>query len=288
VPTVKCVTSPTESCSSSVGTVITITVHFSVPVWVKGTPQLLLNTGGPVPGIAYYTGGSGTEVLTFSYTVVEGDNTSDLDYWSEWALELNGGRIYSNQDIDTDLDLPIPGEPCSLSADTSKPCPTEPCLLGKIYPVYRFYNPSLLKHFYTADEYEKNHLIANMADIWRYEGIAYYAYLPLQYDGSSRLQKNTLLAVHRFYSEMLQVHLYTTDENEKEHLIAEAADVWRYESAAFYLPAVYQDGMLPVYRLYSDSLKEHLFTVDENEMNHLVETAGDVWNYEGIAYYAFP
>ncbi|MDM8556964.1 hypothetical protein QUF75_19735 [Desulfococcaceae bacterium HSG7] len=78
------------------------------------------------------------------------------------------------------------------------------------------------------------------------------------------------------------------DENEKETLIAEAADVWRYEGVAFYVPADYQDGMLPVYRFYSEALKVHLFTVDENEKNTLIETAGDIWRFEGVAYYVYP
>ena len=37
-------------------------------------PTLTLNDGGT----ATYTGGSGTDALTFSYTVVAGQNTSDL------------------------------------------------------------------------------------------------------------------------------------------------------------------------------------------------------------------
>ena len=40
-----------------------------------GTPTLTLNDGGT----ATYTGGSGTNALTFSYTVAAGQNTSDLD-----------------------------------------------------------------------------------------------------------------------------------------------------------------------------------------------------------------
>ena len=42
-----------------------------------------------------------------------------------------------------------------------------------------------------------------------------------------------------------------------------------------------------MYRFYSEDLKVHLFTVDENEKNHLIDTAGDVWRFEGIAYYAY-
>ena len=39
-----------------------------------GTPTLTLNDGGT----ATYTGGNGTNALTFSYTVVAGQNTADL------------------------------------------------------------------------------------------------------------------------------------------------------------------------------------------------------------------
>ncbi len=65
-------------------------------------------------------------------------------------------------------------------------------------------------------------------------------------------------------------------------------DYLKYEGVAFYVPADYQEGTLPVYRFYSQALKVHLFTVDENEMNHLIENAADIRTFEGIACYAFP
>ncbi|MDM8556694.1 hypothetical protein QUF75_18365 [Desulfococcaceae bacterium HSG7] len=43
-----------------------------------------------------------------------------------------------------------------------------------------------------------------------------------------------------------------------------------------------------MYRFYNKNLKVHLFTADENEKNTLKETAGDVWRYEDVAYYAYP
>jgi len=281
-PSVVNVTSLTESGSYPVGTAITINVRFSVLVWVKGMPQLVLNTGGAAPKAAYYTSGSGTNILSFIYTVAAGDNISSLDYWSEWALELNDGKIYSNLGIDADLDMPAPGAPGSLGYNTALG------ILGAYYPVYRFYSPILSKYLFTIDENEKEYLIANAADIWQIEGSAYYAYLPSQYDGASRQQRNTLQAVYRFYSESLQTHLFTIDENEKEYLIANVADIWRYEGPAFYVPAGNLEGTIPVYRFYSEDLTVHLFTADENEKNHLIDTAGDIWNFEGVAYYAYP
>jgi len=282
VPGVLNVTSTATSGTYSVGSVIEITIGFSYLVWVKGIPSLALNTGGPVPGHAYYSGGSGTKIITFQYTVASGDDITKLDYWSPWALELNGGEMYSDQGVDVDLVLPVPGESGSLGNSTTLG------ILGTLYPLYRFYSPGLSKHLFTADENEKEYLLANMADVWQFEESPYSVFLPHQYNAATQDLKDTLMAVHRFYNAALLTHLYTADANEAAHLIAEASDVWQSEGPAFYVPTGNPEGAIPVYRFYSENLSVHLFTVDENEKNHLVETAGDIWNFEGIAYYAYP
>jgi parallel beta-helix repeat protein len=57
------------------GKTVALTLGFSAAVTVAdGTPTLTLNDGG----IATYSGGSGTNALTFSYTVGAGQNTSAL------------------------------------------------------------------------------------------------------------------------------------------------------------------------------------------------------------------
>jgi uncharacterized glyoxalase superfamily protein PhnB len=72
------------------GQVVTLTVTLSGPVTVTGgTPALSLNDGG----IATYTGGSGTNALTFSYTVGAGQNTADL---AVTAVNLNGATVTSS------------------------------------------------------------------------------------------------------------------------------------------------------------------------------------------------
>jgi hypothetical protein len=69
------------------GHVVTLTVAVSEDVTVAGgTPTLTLNDGGN----ATYTGGSGTNVLTFSYTVAAGQNTPAL---AVTAVNLNGATI---------------------------------------------------------------------------------------------------------------------------------------------------------------------------------------------------
>ncbi|MDM8539796.1 GEVED domain-containing protein [Desulfococcaceae bacterium HSG9] len=279
VPTVGSIT--WTSGPHSVGSVITISVPFSYLVWVKGIPSLALNTGGPVPGYAWYKGGSGTKIITFEYTVAAGDDITVLDYWSQWALELNGGQIYSNQGVDVDLDLPVPGESGSLGYNNLTG------VLSAVYPVYRFYSPGLLKHLFTADENEKEYILANMADVWELENFPYSVFLPWQYDAATQEQKDTLMAVHRFYNAALLTHLYTVDANETAHLNAGAAETgWGAEGPVFYVPIGNPEGAIPVYRLYSETLSVHHYTVDENEKKSLEAT--DLWRYEGVAYYAYP
>jgi len=45
-------------------------------------------------------------------------------------------------------------------------------------PVYRFWSDSLASHFYTISENEKNKLMSEYSEVWTYEGVAWFAYLP--------------------------------------------------------------------------------------------------------------
>ena len=91
-PTVTNVTSSTANGSYTVGAVIPIQVTFSETVTVTGTPQLTLETGAS-DAVVNYTSGSGTNTLTFTYTVAAGHTSADLDYVSTTSLALNGGTI---------------------------------------------------------------------------------------------------------------------------------------------------------------------------------------------------
>jgi hypothetical protein len=110
--TVANVTSPTANGVYATGAVIDVTVRFSKPVTVTGTPLLALNTGGT----ASYLSGSGTDTLTFRYTVAAGESASDLDYASTTALTLNGGSIQAGG-VGATLTLPAPGAAGSLGAN---------------------------------------------------------------------------------------------------------------------------------------------------------------------------
>jgi hypothetical protein len=116
-PHVSGVTSTLANGTYGYGQVVPITVTFTAPVVVTGTPLLVLNAGGSAA--ASYTGGTGTTVMSFTYTVGLGDLASPLDYASTGALSLNGGTIKdaANTNVSATLTLPAPGTAGSLSAN---------------------------------------------------------------------------------------------------------------------------------------------------------------------------
>lgn len=112
-PSVLNVTSTAFDGTYQASDALTITVAFSQPVTVTGTPQLILETGA-VDAVAGYSSGSGTAVLNFTYTVAAADTSTDLDYVSTGALGLNGGTIQNGSGSNAVLTLPAPGAAGSL------------------------------------------------------------------------------------------------------------------------------------------------------------------------------
>ena len=64
-------------------------------------------------------GGSGTNTLSFTYTVQAGDTSADLDFTSTSALTLNGGTIRDVAGNNAILALAAPGAPGSLAANAA-------------------------------------------------------------------------------------------------------------------------------------------------------------------------
>ncbi|MES2942387.1 MAG: FG-GAP-like repeat-containing protein, partial [Pseudomonadota bacterium] len=113
--------STTPNGTYGTGSVITLTVRFDENVLVNtagGTPTLKLETG-TIDRFAVYSGGSGTNTLTFTYTVQAGDTSADLDIFSSAALALNGGTLRDTAGNDAGLHLGAPGSAASLAAHTA-------------------------------------------------------------------------------------------------------------------------------------------------------------------------
>lgn len=93
-------------------------------------------------------------------------------------------------------------------------------------PVYRFWSDIYLGHFYTMSESEKNYVIATWPDVWKYEGIAWYAY-------SS--QETGTLPIYRFWSDTFMGHFYTISEADKQYVIDHwPPPLWKYEGPVYY------------------------------------------------------
>lgn len=99
----------------------------------------------------------------------------------------------------------------------------------KASPVYRFWSDIQATHFYTISETEKNFILSEYAEAeWRFEGIAYYAYLEGDEPADAK-------PVYRFWSTERQSHFYTISETKKDYIIDNySEDEWRFEGVAWY------------------------------------------------------
>jgi hypothetical protein len=151
--------------------------------------------------------------------------------------------------------------------------------LQSLVPVYCFVSSVTSRYFYTVEESERDALL-QMPQLWTSKGIAYRAF-------ASAIEP-TLKPVYRFWSDKLSSHFWTISEAEKDALIERYASVWAYEGPVFY---AYPEGSQPadakpVYRFWSGISEAHYYTISETEKN-LLMTQGDVWAFEGIAWYAY-
>jgi probable HAF family extracellular repeat protein len=113
-PTVSAVTATTVSGATDLnaGHVVTITVDTTDTVIVTGTPTLQLNDNE----VATYQSGTGTNSLTFTYTVQPGDNTADL--------QVTGLNLPSGATIQDGAGIALTGsvtQELALQIDTTIP-----------------------------------------------------------------------------------------------------------------------------------------------------------------------
>ena len=115
-PTVTNVTSTLANGTYTTGQVVPINVTFSEPVIVTTNPQLNLSTGNPETTLADYSSGSGSDTLTFNYTVSAGNTSDDLDYSATNAINfvVSGSTIKDAEGNQTYAFLFNPGAEGSL------------------------------------------------------------------------------------------------------------------------------------------------------------------------------
>ncbi len=149
-------------------------------------------------------------------------------------------------------------------------------------PVFRFFSPVTICHFFTAKESEVLKLVNDFPDVWEFEGVAFFALSSASVTGA--------LPVYRFFSPVLMSHFYTIKESEKDKLINQFSDIWIFEGIAFFAftantrPA----ETVPVFRFLNSQTGCHFFTASTSERDKLLTNFPGIWIPEGIAWYAFP
>jgi fibronectin-binding autotransporter adhesin len=103
--TVTSISSSTSNGTKVTGDTISIQVGFSKVVTVTGTPTLTLETG-TTDAVVNYSSGSGTNTLTFNYTITSSHTAERLEVQSITALALSGGTINDALNIPATLTIP--------------------------------------------------------------------------------------------------------------------------------------------------------------------------------------
>ncbi|MEN6575209.1 MAG: right-handed parallel beta-helix repeat-containing protein [Phycisphaerales bacterium] len=238
---------------------------------------------------------------TVEYCDIEGGRDSayaELDctlMWSDGNMDSDPvftGPAYDDYRLSPDSPCVDVGDPCYVPSAEARDLDNYPRQFGAtvdlgayefrgLGPVYRFWSSILGKHFYTLLGFERDYVVSVWPYDWTYQDIEYYAYYePIV---------ETLSPVYRFWSPILKAHFWTIDEGECLLVQREFYGVWSYEGIVFY---AFKQGhqpldTLPVYRFWSGDLGYHVYTMDENEKDNLIENYPDLWTYEGIAWYTY-
>jgi hypothetical protein len=140
--------------------------------------------------------------------------------------KINGGHFFTADQIERNNVLGI--ENFRFEGIGFEAISSNNNLVNGTVPVHRFYNESSQSHFFTADEIEKEAVMA--LDNYFYEGVGFNAFL------SDTVSKEP---VHRFFNLETGGHLFTTFQGERDVLMELPS--FRYEGVGFY---AYEDSMV--------------------------------------------
>ncbi|WP_019503888.1 calcium-binding protein [Pleurocapsa sp. PCC 7319] len=142
--------------------------------------------------------------------------------------------------------------------------------------VYRFFNNNSGVHFYTVDENERDS-VQNL-DHFSFEGESYNVLDPLS-------GAEGAVPVYSFLNQDTGVHLYTTSETEKEAV--EELDNFSFKGEVFSAFDTQIEGTIPIYRFFNADTGAHFYTPSAAERDNVEDNLAE-FEYEGIAYFAFP
>lgn len=151
--------------------------------------------------------------------------------------------------------------------------------------VYRFFNPSVGVHFYTASEGERDAVQENLSDTYDFEGASYVG-APHDEDGD---EITGAKPVYRFFNTSTGVHLYTIDQVERDSIIENLPN-YNFEGVAYYGFETEQSGTQALYRFYNPVIDAHFYTPSAGERDNVLDTLPDyqLEGDSGITFYIQP
>jgi len=151
--------------------------------------------------------------------------------------------------------------------------------------VHRYYLDSHKNHFYTAkaDEIGTTQIGHAGKHGYKYEGESFTVF---------NHHHAGLLPLYRYYSEAAHDHFYTANAQEigKTHEGEVGHHGYKCEGHIGYISPVQFPGSVPIHRYYNDSVQDHFYTVNEQEIGttHIGHVGNHGYKYEGVTGYAYP
>lgn len=98
--------------------------------------------------------------------------------------------------------------------------------------------------------------------------------------------------VYRFFNMKAGVHFYTANDGEFLNVYRNLSADFHYDGIAYYVPwgagsdPNYENpNTMPLYRFFNKKSGVHFFTMSEQEKNTVINTMGDMYTFEGVAYW---
>ena len=234
--------------------------------FVLGNSITISNT--PYDSSAYTSTGSQSGVLSlFSQGTLQGQlHFSGVYNQSNFALNftpLGGGG--SNLQILTNVTNAATGS-TNLS--------------DSVGAIFRFFDTRFGTHFFTADQGEKNTVLATRPDLVE------------ETNGFGDVTQSDPNAapVFRFFDTTYGTHFFTSNAGERDAIIATRPDLTYEANSTFYEHATQQAGDVAVYRLFDMTYGTQFLTGDQGEYNGITTPGTATFRTdlrsEGIAFYA--
>jgi Domain of unknown function (DUF5011)/Protein of unknown function (DUF1566)/Repeat of unknown function (DUF5648) len=98
---------------------------------------------------------------------------------------------------------------------------------------------------------------------------------------------NVSKAVFRFFNTRTSTHFYTMSVAERDYVQA-TFPFFNFEGTSFFAYPDTDPTLSPVYRFFNKVTGTHFFTINASEKDHVIATWPDIFNFEGISWYASP